>query len=328
MKQKQKMSLTEFLVVIAIIGILAAILLPALARSREAARRASCLNNLKQWGVIFSLYGGEDPNSSWPVVNQADGYPGRDCSPGSITLSGYLPLRGVAGRSFMPYPPSVYQEFVEGQTALLTCPSNPNWEEEELFQVPCNDQNLGWGAWDNSYHYYGWLLDGLDRETSHADYQMAGSGQFLALLSYIRGVNKGFGRHDSQLHLLGVDIDVESDMISEGAREFVNKGWVIPSRELLGNNSTKSAGHKIYHLRSGVARFLLTDINDPSRFALAASGIAVMSDLMKTKESFNHLYGGNILYMDGHVEFVSYPGKHFASEPATKVLAFVDNGKF
>ena len=52
-------TLIELMIVVAIIGILAAILLPALSRARESARRASCQNNLKQMGLVFKMYANE-----------------------------------------------------------------------------------------------------------------------------------------------------------------------------------------------------------------------------------------------------------------------------
>lgn len=90
-------TLIELLVVIAIIAILIALLLPAVQQAREAARRSTCKNNMKQIGLALHNY--HDSHRVFPPGDINGG--GYDS--GWMTAAGQTPLNHTAYMMILPF---------------------------------------------------------------------------------------------------------------------------------------------------------------------------------------------------------------------------------
>src|SRR5882757_5167264 len=92
MNEKHAFTLIELLVVIAIIATLAALLLPALSRAKETARRIACVSNLNQVNLAIRLYA-DDYFDALPVLPDPNPYPNSVGAYYKQLVKGYLGLR-------------------------------------------------------------------------------------------------------------------------------------------------------------------------------------------------------------------------------------------
>lgn len=134
--KKRGFTLVELLVVIAIIAILAGLLLPALARAREAARRTNCVSNLKQFGTGIEMYTGETYYGAFPTM-------------GSITANG-----GHDGNAQQIYLLYENGNGVVPDSKVMACPSSGaakpgSYATDALFLAAITDANTNYGMTTN-----------------------------------------------------------------------------------------------------------------------------------------------------------------------------------
>ncbi len=146
-------TLLELLVVVVIIMILASILMPALGRSREAARRIVCASNLRQTGIALAIYAA-DWNTWFPPT-------------GSFAREQLSDASGNFTHALGP----LYASYLDNPTVFY-CPSERQYTED----VNWVDGSRS----DGNFPYLGWEDDGSEGSVKNRNKQTHASGRALA----------------------------------------------------------------------------------------------------------------------------------------------------
>jgi|JI9StandDraft_2_1071091.scaffolds.fasta_scaffold01239_8 prepilin-type N-terminal cleavage/methylation domain-containing protein/prepilin-type processing-associated H-X9-DG protein len=333
-RAKAKLSgfaLVELLVVIAIIGILVGLLLPAVQSARESARRAQCVNNMKQIGLAFHNYEGthkrlpagyvsyRTSNGTAPAWARLDADTW-DAAPGwgwGMLLLPYLEQTSLANQ-LQPTRPiwePAYQQLIQTQISAFLCPSVSGNRDPFVVRdqagaplttygstitlgrsnyVANHGQESCWGDCSSSTSF-----------TVFSDIRSGTTRQISVMGDTGRVADGPFFRNSGTKLASVVDGLSNTIFVGEHSSKLSDKTWVgvvpgafVQPRLITPENVTETAATLVF-CHSGPAGGELDITGYPIFHPVNFPALHVCQMFSE------HLGGGNVLFGDGSVRFIN-----------------------
>lgn len=297
-------TLVELLIVIAIIGVLAGLLLPAIQSAREAARRSSCTNNLRQMALATLMF--HDVKKSFPIARQGD----EDAFGQHTELFPYLEEGTITFQfNYKLKPGKNPARFIK--VPLFLCPSDI---EDRMWDKDNNAHQFDWGK--NNYRACAGSEFGLTSDNNQPTAKEKNNGIFLTNQA-IRLAQVTDGSSHTALFSEALrgdaddnNIEVESDLFQIGGGAGTNTTQKVYNAAMKLNLSTMRGANKqtSYAGRNWInGNYMTTRYNHvmpPNTFSVTRGNSPNNKGGAITASS-RHSGGVNLALADGSVTFIN-----------------------